>query len=361
MNAAVRRNGWPQRKRKPSAICARSGAAVDLARLLERRAHRAERQDRERIRHRVGEKRDGATEAEERAAERRPGKQDDRRRAPVCAPTAAGSWRARHDRAQCSGRRCAEEDGARPFDERDERDLPERRPGAAGSSSTRLAIASARTPSAAIIIRLRFQRSAAMPAGSAKSASGISRANETMPAFAGECVSASTSSGYAIVVSCEPVLERAGRSRAARSRGCGAAERSSARRRPRRRQSRRRRRAAACVVRPAAGRPEPSRSRPGSCRRASPGRARRRRRHESLDARVRRELGDAEAHRDACALAGRASGPRSRPGGSHPLRRPARVASLEPGQHDRELLAAETRREVELAHRLRRARARRRG
>jgi hypothetical protein len=63
------------------------------------------------------------------------------------------------------------------------------------------AIAAARNASAAIIIRFRFQRSATTPAGSAKSALGISRAKETMPALAGECVNASTSNGYAIVVS----------------------------------------------------------------------------------------------------------------------------------------------------------------
>jgi hypothetical protein len=53
----------------------------------------------------------------------------------------------------------------------------------------------ARTAWAAIISRLRFQWSAASPAGKAKSAMPSSRANATMPAFAGEPVSASTSSG----------------------------------------------------------------------------------------------------------------------------------------------------------------------
>jgi len=50
----------------------------------------------------------------------------------------------------------------------------------------RVPIASTRTTSAAIISRLRFQRSAANPAGSAKSANGRFRANPTMPALAGE-------------------------------------------------------------------------------------------------------------------------------------------------------------------------------
>ena len=55
--------------------------------------------------------------------------------------------------------------------------------------------------------RLRCQWSAASPAGSAKSAIASSRTNATTPAFAGEPVSASTSSGYAIEVICEPALD----------------------------------------------------------------------------------------------------------------------------------------------------------
>jgi hypothetical protein len=61
--------------------------------------------------------------------------------------------------------------------------------------TTRLPIASTRTPSAAIISRFRFQRSAATPATRPKSAAGRIRANVTSPAFAGECVSARTRSG----------------------------------------------------------------------------------------------------------------------------------------------------------------------
>jgi hypothetical protein len=78
--------------------------------------------------------------------------------------------------------------------------------------STRIAaarqpIATTRTPSAAIISRLRFQRSAATPAGSANTAEGRVRANATMPAFAADPVTASTSSGYAIDVDCVPASE----------------------------------------------------------------------------------------------------------------------------------------------------------
>jgi hypothetical protein len=61
--------------------------------------------------------------------------------------------------------------------------------------TTRLPIARTRTPSAAIISRFRFQRSAATPATGPKSAAGRIRANVTSPAFAGECVRARTRSG----------------------------------------------------------------------------------------------------------------------------------------------------------------------
>jgi hypothetical protein len=69
---------------------------------------------------------------------------------------------------------------------------------AAASASTMPAIAAtaaARIASAPIIRCFRFHRSAASPPGSAKTASGSVRAKPTMPAFAGEPVSASTSSG----------------------------------------------------------------------------------------------------------------------------------------------------------------------
>ena len=61
--------------------------------------------------------------------------------------------------------------------------------------AARLPIARTRTASAAIISALRFQRSAAAPASRPKSAYGTTRAKPTIPAFAGEWVSASTSSG----------------------------------------------------------------------------------------------------------------------------------------------------------------------
>ena len=60
---------------------------------------------------------------------------------------------------------------------------------------TRLARARPRPMSQAIIVRLRFQRSMNAPAGSWTSRYGRVARKPTMPASAGECVSASTSSG----------------------------------------------------------------------------------------------------------------------------------------------------------------------
>jgi hypothetical protein len=61
--------------------------------------------------------------------------------------------------------------------------------------------------SAAIINRLRFQRSTNTPATSPRSGYGSSAAKATAPAFAGECVTARTSSGYAIEADCVPAVE----------------------------------------------------------------------------------------------------------------------------------------------------------
>jgi len=52
-----------------------------------------------------------------------------------------------------------------------------------------------RTTSQTIITRLRFRRSATTPAVKPNSAHGTMRANPTMPACAGEPVTASTSRG----------------------------------------------------------------------------------------------------------------------------------------------------------------------
>ena len=67
--------------------------------------------------------------------------------------------------------------------------------------------AATRTASAAIMMRRRFHRSAATPAGSVKRATGRMRANATNPALAGEPVMPRTSSGYAIDVIRDPRFE----------------------------------------------------------------------------------------------------------------------------------------------------------
>jgi hypothetical protein len=51
------------------------------------------------------------------------------------------------------------------------------------------------------------QWSAATPAGSASSAAGSMRTNETTPVFAADPVTSRTRSGYAIAVDCVPMLE----------------------------------------------------------------------------------------------------------------------------------------------------------
>ena len=76
-------SGWRQSQRKPSASCVRSGAVSSLALFLEGRAHREQRHDREDVGHRVGEERQRAAEAEERAAERRARRASPSRSAPA--------------------------------------------------------------------------------------------------------------------------------------------------------------------------------------------------------------------------------------------------------------------------------------
>ena len=65
------------------------------------------------------------------------------------------------------------------------------------SATATLPSASALPRSAAIITRLRSQRSTSAPAGSVNRSQGKVTQKPVSPAFAGECVSASTSSGYA--------------------------------------------------------------------------------------------------------------------------------------------------------------------
>ena len=181
----MRRNGWLQRKRNPSATCVAQAGEVGLALLLERRPHRESESDRERVRDGVDEERHGAAEREERAAERRPGEHHRRPSRPG-APSGCGQLLPGNDGAQRAGVSGVEEE-AIPCPRRTRRPRSARtRPGRGGSWRRGVAIATARTPSAAIISRLRFQRSAATPAGRAKTAYGRSPAKPTMPACAGE-------------------------------------------------------------------------------------------------------------------------------------------------------------------------------
>jgi hypothetical protein len=63
------------------------------------------------------------------------------------------------------------------------------------SVTTRDSTAAMRTTSQTIITRLRFDRSATTPAAKPNSAHGTMRAKPTIPACAGDPVTASTSSG----------------------------------------------------------------------------------------------------------------------------------------------------------------------
>jgi hypothetical protein len=67
--------------------------------------------------------------------------------------------------------------------------------------------ATARPASQAIIVRFRSHRSMNAPAGRYSSRNGSVCANPTTPALAGECVTASTSSGNAIEVTRVPTVD----------------------------------------------------------------------------------------------------------------------------------------------------------
>ena len=179
---------------------------VDLALLLERRPHQHEREERERVGDGVEEERHGTAEREERAAERRPGEHHRR----AARPDDAHGRRQllpRDDGAERSGVRGVEEDGARALDEGDDHDLPERHPveeDRRGQSSRSRALAPRRPRSSAACGS--SDRPRRLPAGRRRPC-GTSPAKPTNPAFAGECVTASTSSGYAIAVTCDPSVE----------------------------------------------------------------------------------------------------------------------------------------------------------
>ena len=125
---------------------------------------------------------------------------------PVWAAAASGSWRT-GTTARRAPARAAVKSAEPPPSTKATSAIAQKTAPPARIATMRAAIAATRTPSAAIISHLRFQRSAASPAGSASSAMGRPRAKATRPAFAAEPVTASTSSGYAIDVDCVPVLE----------------------------------------------------------------------------------------------------------------------------------------------------------
>ena len=76
------------------------------------------------------------------------------------------------------------------------------------SAATRLAAQATCSTFDTIISRLRCTRSTTAPATKPNTTQGDSRAKPTTPAFAGECVMARTSSGYAMPADSEPIEER---------------------------------------------------------------------------------------------------------------------------------------------------------
>ena len=144
---------------------------VALALLLERRADREQRREREDVGDRVDEERHGATEPEERAAERR---RDERHRrvARLLRGRRIRELDARHDGAERADLGDVEEDERRPFDERDDRDLRERQVVDRERDDEARRSRRSGSTSATIISHFRFQRSAATPAKSPKSAYG---------------------------------------------------------------------------------------------------------------------------------------------------------------------------------------------
>ena len=126
-SAQVRRNGWLQRKRTPSATPRAQAGRIDGACVLERRPHADERADREEVRRGVDEERHRAADAEERAADGRSEQHDGRR---SCLLHARGGRQLlrRDDRAQRPRSGRCEDRRARALHECDDRDLPEGEP-----------------------------------------------------------------------------------------------------------------------------------------------------------------------------------------------------------------------------------------
>ena len=189
----VRRNGCVQRNRKPSASCDAKRRPIVIASLLERCAHREQRQRRERVRDRVEEKRQRPAEAEERAAEWRAA---ELHRRPPRLLSAGGGRKLlrRDDGAQRARLRGIEQGRAGPFDERDdEHDHTDAWP-------VRIARGQARYRRGTDGVRGDHQLLAVPTVGGGSatrpnSPNGVRRANATSPACADECDSARTSSG----------------------------------------------------------------------------------------------------------------------------------------------------------------------
>ena len=122
-------------------------------------------------------------------------------------PGGGGELALRNDAAQRARLRPRVERSRAPLDERDEHDRPEDDPveqdqrGEASDGERTDGVGADHHPPTVPAVGCE-------PGRERQSANGSIRANATRPAFAAEPVNASTSSGYAIVVSCAPRPER---------------------------------------------------------------------------------------------------------------------------------------------------------
>jgi hypothetical protein len=205
INATVRRNGCRQRKRKPSAICERI-RAVSASRSSWNGVRIATRVTTEK-RYETASTTNGSARAMPKSAPPSGGPASRTTAMRACmAPAAVGIWRCGTTariapvEAMLKNAEAVPSTKAMPATSQ-----IERRSSRIAAAS--VAIARACTTSAVSITRLRFHRSAATPASRPNIADGRKSAKPTMPAFDGECVNASTSSGYAIAVDCDPADE----------------------------------------------------------------------------------------------------------------------------------------------------------
>ena len=178
----MRRNGCRQRKREALGELSADSDSRGGAFLLEGRAHREQREERERVRDRVGGERDRPPDAVEDAADRGPAMPTLAERA-CCTPTAAGSSAGGTTARVAPTELAPKNTSPVPSTKRDHGHDPEhrRRPRRRRRAHRATARAGRRPAS---MIRRRGQRSAATPATSPSSGLGRRRANETSPAFA---------------------------------------------------------------------------------------------------------------------------------------------------------------------------------